>query len=69
MENRMITFDNKVFTRVSRHWYLQVVFAVFLPVKECFFFSYINYSLDFEKCQVKFLFFLKKFLIKKRRAV
>lgn len=65
MENRMRTTDNEVFTASIQHWCLHTVFAVFFLLKKPDFFSYINYNFYFEKCQVKFLFFLKFFLKKK----
>lgn len=69
MENRMRMSDNKVFIRSFKHWRLHVVFAALCQLKKRFCFPYINYNFYFEKCQVKFLFFLKFFLKKKRRVV
>lgn len=53
----------KVSNRSIEHWLLRVVFVGYPLVKIGHYFSYINYSFYFENCQVKFLFFLKKFLI------
>lgn len=64
MENRMRTSDNRVLTPSIEHLYLHAGFAAFYRSKKRFFFSYINYNFYFEKCQVKFLFFLKFFLKK-----
>lgn len=69
MENRMKISVNSMFTRSNQHWCLHAVFAAFCYLEKPDFFSYINYNSYFEKCQVKFLFFLKFFLNLKRRLV
>lgn len=61
--------DINLFTGFSQHCFLHVVSAVYFQLKKRFCFPYINYSFYFEKCQVKNLFFLKKILIVKQRAV